>query len=97
MVPDAEAWGLRWDFNTLKELVQTLPGNSSLQNQALTAANEIQNVFDHRDKDSVTKARKIAERVFGKDWESKGAKVYDEGEKNSTVLGIGHCHIDTAW
>ncbi|KZV87865.1 glycoside hydrolase family 38 protein [Exidia glandulosa HHB12029] len=97
VVPNQEAWGLRWDFNTLKELSQTLPGNSPLQNQALVAANEILNVFDHRDPSTITKARKIAARVFGKDWEEKGAKIYEEGDKNATVLGIGHCHIDTAW
>ncbi|EJD35944.1 hypothetical protein AURDEDRAFT_74783, partial [Auricularia subglabra TFB-10046 SS5] len=96
-VPNAEAWALRNDFDTLKQLSQTLPGNSVLQNAALTAANEILNIFDRRDASTIGKARKVAERVFGQGWEGKGAGIYDEGGKEASVLGIGHCHIDTAW
>ena len=28
VVPNMEAWGLLWDFQTLRELVDTLPGNT---------------------------------------------------------------------
>ena len=28
VVPNVEAWGLLWDFQTLREIVDTLPGNS---------------------------------------------------------------------
>ena len=28
IVPNMEAWGLLWDFQTLRELVDTLPGNT---------------------------------------------------------------------
>ncbi|KAH7105393.1 glycosyl hydrolases family 38 N-terminal domain-containing protein [Auriculariales sp. MPI-PUGE-AT-0066] len=98
VVPNLEAWGLRWDFDTLRELVQTLPGNSILQNKALVAANDIQNAFDRGDKEgSIKRGRKIAERVFGEGWEKKGAKIYEEGDTPPTLFGIGHCHIDTAW
>ncbi|KAK2465024.1 hypothetical protein APHAL10511_003100 [Amanita phalloides] len=34
-----------WDFMTLRELANALPGNTPLQNKVLTAANEIMNVF----------------------------------------------------
>ncbi|KAJ7872246.1 glycoside hydrolase family 38 protein [Mycena leptocephala] len=106
VVPNQDAWRLLWDFTTLRELVDTLPGNTPLQNAALTAANGIMNVFDHRDLSSIGRARKVAEGVFGKDWDATdgGANVYDgdvDGDgnpKNRTLVwGIGHCHIDTAW
>lgn len=53
VVPNQEAWGLLWDFQTLKELVETLPGNTSLQNKALAVANEIMNVFQNNDQASI--------------------------------------------
>ncbi|KAF8155248.1 glycoside hydrolase family 38 protein [Mycena galopus ATCC 62051] len=104
VVPNQDAWRLLWDFTTLREIVDTLPGGTPLQNAALTAANGIMNTFDHNDRSSINRARKVAAGVFGKDWDAvdDGATVYDgadeEGEKGrSLVWGIGHCHIDTAW
>ncbi|KAJ7639802.1 glycoside hydrolase family 38 protein [Mycena polygramma] len=105
VVPNQDAWRLLWDFKTLRELVDTLPGNTPLQNAALTAANAIMNTFDHRDPSSINRAREVAQGVFGKDWDKidGGAGVYDDdssddADKNrSLVWGIGHCHIDTAW
>ncbi|KAL6305038.1 glycosyl hydrolases family 38 N-terminal domain-containing protein [Sparassis latifolia] len=97
VVPNQEAWGLLWDFQTLREIVDTLPGNTSLQNKALTVANEIMNTFEKGDVSSVSRARKLAEGVFGEAWEKAGAGVYDHGAPAATIWGIGHCHIDTAW
>lgn len=97
VVPNLEAWGLLWDFECLKELIETLPGNTSLQNQCLVAANEIINVFGKGDRDDIRHARKIAERIFGEGWEGKREKVYHDGVKIPTIWGIGYCHIDTAW
>ncbi|KAF8182889.1 alpha-mannosidase [Pholiota molesta] len=79
VVPNMEAWGLLWDFQTLRELVDSLPGNTPLQNKALSAANEIMNVFKKGDPTSITKARKVAEEIFGEGWEAKGAEIYNEG------------------
>ncbi|KZT05154.1 glycoside hydrolase family 38 protein [Laetiporus sulphureus 93-53] len=97
VVPNEEAWRLLYDFTTLREISETLPGNTSLQNKALVAANEIMNVFDKNDISSVKRAREIAARVFGEAWEEKGEKIYDEGPRDAVIWGIGHCHIDTAW
>ncbi|KAJ6573329.1 glycoside hydrolase family 38 protein [Mycena sp. CBHHK59/15] len=98
VVPNQEAWRLLWDFQTLRELVDTLPGNTPLQNKALVTANAIMNAFSHTDPASITRARRIAEDVFGEGWEALGAGVYDEERgPRSLVWGIGHCHIDTAW
>ncbi|CAK5279299.1 unnamed protein product [Mycena citricolor] len=96
VAPNQDAWRLLWDFTTLRELVDTLPGNTPLQNLALTTANSIMNTFDWRNRDSILKAREVAQRVFGqvsKDYEG----VYEKGDARPLVWGIGHCHIDTAW
>ena len=97
VVPHQEAWGLLADFTTLREIADTLPGNGSLQNKAITVANEIMNVFNNKDIASIGRARKLAEEVFGEGWEKKKDKIYDEGAERTQVWGIGYCHIDTAW
>jgi alpha-mannosidase len=97
VVPNMTAWGLLWDFTALRELIDTLPGNSALQNKALTVANAIMNTFRKNDPDSLKAARKLADEVFGDKWEERGAAIYEQGPKEAQVWGIGHCHIDTAW
>ena len=97
VVPNQEAWGLLWDFQTLKELVETLPGNTALQNKALAVANEIMNVFRNNDHASIPRARAAAQQVFGEGWAQKGSEVYSSDTQEDKVWGIGHCHIDTAW
>ncbi|EPQ55548.1 glycoside hydrolase family 38 protein [Gloeophyllum trabeum ATCC 11539] len=97
VVPNEEAWRLMADFTTLREIVDTVPGNTPLQNQALTVANEIMNIFDKGEPNTVEEGRKAAEKVFGERWDKKGEKIYEEGPERPLVWGIGHCHIDTAW
>ncbi|KAG8964143.1 Glycoside hydrolase, 38 vacuolar alpha mannosidase [Tulasnella sp. 408] len=101
VVPNQEAWRLMWDFTTLRELVDDLPGNSILQNLCLVTANKIMNTFDIHDPErTIKECRKVAEEVFGEGWEAKGADIYKEGlgkGKKPQVWGIGNCHIDTAW
>ncbi|KAG6332318.1 hypothetical protein ID866_6771 [Astraeus odoratus] len=97
VVPNQEAWHLMWDFHALREIVDTLPGNSSLQNKALVTANAIMNAFTTGDKENIKEMRAIAEDVFGKGWQTKGAGIYKEGPERSQVVGISYCHIDTAW
>jgi alpha-mannosidase len=108
VVPNQDAWSLLWDFTALRQLVDTLPGNTpyvlsypfpfiqlnpllyqSLQNKALVVSNAIMNVFDKGDATAVRKARKLAEEVFGEGWEAKGAGIYDEGDKEAQIWGIG--------
>ena len=96
VVPNQDAWGLLWDFTTLQQIVDTIPGNTALQNRALVVANEIMNVFRKGDPADIRNARKLSEQVFGKGWEAKAHSVYTEGPKVQ-VWGIGNCHIDTAW
>lgn len=97
VVPNQEAWGLLWDFTTLREIVGSLPGNTPLQNRALSVANEMMNTFNVSDPQSITRARKLAESIFGEHWQKKGDKVYKGGHGAVDIWGIGHCHIDTAW
>jgi alpha-mannosidase len=93
VVPNQDAWNLMLDFETLKQIIDTLPGNTALQNKALVIANEIMNVFNNNDLSSIPKARKLAEEVFGEAWEAKGADIYKEGPKDASIWGIGYCHI----
>jgi len=69
VVPNQDAWHLLWDFKTLSQISETLPGNTSLQNKALVATNEIINVFDHRIRRLSTSVarlqRMFSERVAG--------------------------------
>lgn len=60
------------------------------------------NTFDVKESEKTIKeCREIAEEVFGKGWDAKGEKVYEEGlgdakhKKRPQVWGIGNCHIDT--
>jgi len=47
------------------------------------------NVFNNWDPSAVKRCRKLAEEVFGKGWEEKGAAIYDEGPEKANVWGIG--------
>ncbi|KAH7882020.1 glycoside hydrolase family 38 protein [Phlebopus sp. FC_14] len=97
VVPNQDAWHLMWDFNTLREIVDTLPGNAPLQNKALVTANSIMNAFTSGDLENIKHMRSIAEDVFGKGWEAKGSDIYNEGPPKARIVGISYCHIDTAW
>lgn len=108
-----------WDWNTIRQIIDNLPGNNPLQNKSIVVANEIMDAFNlyafrflfqalltslltsfrwysHYNKEnpekSVSEGRKIAEKIFGKGWAAKGAKVYEEGDRKKVdVWGIGHC------
>lgn len=83
-----------WDFNTLRQIIDNLPGNSTLQNKALVVANEIIDVFKYDDPEaSIKKARKVAEKIFGEGWDAKAEGVYEEGKRGVRVWGIGHCEL----
>ncbi|KAJ4488346.1 glycosyl hydrolases family 38 N-terminal domain-containing protein [Lentinula aciculospora] len=96
VVPNQDAWHLLWDFSTLREIVDSLPGNTSLQNKALVVANEIMNSFKSGDASDIRRCRKIAEEVFGENWQDEDENIYRDN-KQAQIWGIGHCHIDTAW
>jgi len=47
------------------------------------------NIFKRGDVTAVSACRKKAQEVFGKDWDTKGASIYDEGPENPNIWGIG--------
>ncbi|KIK63743.1 glycoside hydrolase family 38 protein [Collybiopsis luxurians FD-317 M1] len=96
VVPNQEAWHLLWDFTTLREIADSVSGNTSLQNKAIIVANEIMNTFRSGDSTDIRRCRTLAERVFGEHWQEEGENVYKDN-KQAQIWGIGHCHIDTAW
>ncbi|KAF5391900.1 hypothetical protein D9757_001700 [Collybiopsis confluens] len=96
VVPNQEAWHLLWDFTTLREMADSVPGNTSLQNKAIVVANEIMNTFKNGNEEDVRRCRKLAENVFGKHWQAESEHIYKDSEQ-AQIWGIGHCHIDTAW
>ena len=95
ILPNMDAWRLMWDFETLKQVGDTVPGNTPLQNLAITTANEIMNIFIKfrrgdgdegvttddavRTQKAVLAAREVTSKVFGEGWEAKGADIYNEG------------------
>ncbi|KAF8656490.1 hypothetical protein AX16_002509 [Volvariella volvacea WC 439] len=100
VVPNQEAWRLLWDFHTLKQIADSVPGNTPLQNKALVVSNQIMNIFNRGDPAAIKEARKLVEEVFGEGWEDKQEEIYNDEHAISgkpLVWGIGDCHIDTAW
>ncbi|KAG8760256.1 Glycoside hydrolase, 38 vacuolar alpha mannosidase [Serendipita sp. 396] len=96
VVPNQEAWRLMWDYSTLRQISDNLPGNSPTQNQALVLQNRIMNTFRVDDPSTIQKCRDIANELLGEGWEAKGADIYDKNV-DALIYGIGYCHIDTAW
>ncbi|WWC72433.1 uncharacterized protein I206_106395 [Kwoniella pini CBS 10737] len=98
VVPNMEAWRLLWDFNAIHQVYNTLPDDSPLSKHSMYVANEIMNTFKRGSLESVTKARKLAQEILGKEWEKEIAKDSKNAvEQKGTLWGVGHCHIDTAW
>ncbi|KAI4519924.1 glycoside hydrolase family 38 protein [Schizophyllum commune Loenen D] len=105
VVPNEDAWRLMWDFEALKQLSQTLPGNTTAQNDALSAANAIINIFDRArmgTREEVAKV--IAEgRALARKAMFGGINVDDPKDPSAgptppgSVWAMGNCHIDTAW
>jgi alpha-mannosidase len=88
VVPNQEAWRLLWDYETLRQISDTLPGHTPTQNQALLLQNKIVNTFRVDDHSTIGACRKIAEELLGDGWEAKGADIYDKNV-GASVWGIG--------
>ncbi|KIY52201.1 glycoside hydrolase family 38 protein [Fistulina hepatica ATCC 64428] len=106
VVPMRSAWRLLWDYETINQIINNTPGNSTLQNDALVAVNNVINMWSvewdpsalegHKEK-VVAKARAILEPVFLKNVDSAEVYMDSDATKPGSVWGIGNCHIDTAW
>jgi alpha-mannosidase len=94
VVPNMDAYGVLWDFDTLHQLVNDLPGDSSLAKRALYAANEMMNTFQEGDAESLPKCRAVAERVLGAGWRDAIDKDSKQAAKQEGSLwAIGHWYV----
>ena len=89
-----QARALFFDMWELGDAARELPENSAEQNQAMSIANKIIDIFKVDDQESILKGRDLARQFLGPDIDH--SRVYDEG-KDPVVYGIGHCHIDSCW
>jgi alpha-mannosidase len=89
VVPNMDAWRVMWDFDSLHQLVNDLPGDSSLAKRAQNSANEMMNAFVEGD---VT--REVAERVLGHGWTEDIEKDSKAAEnQHGTLWGVGHWYV----
>ena len=94
VVPNQDAWRLMWDFDTLHQIYNTLPDDSSLAMRAMWAANEIMNVFQEGKLESIAPCRKVAEMILGADWEKEIASESDKAaSQKGTLWGVGHWYV----
>ncbi|KAK6463088.1 glycoside hydrolase [Scheffersomyces coipomensis] len=99
VLPNMEARRLYWDFWILGDAAREFPGGHWEKYQSADICTKIMDVFDPNDLESVTKGRKLAQKLLGDKVDSEA--VFDEFNndklKRIDVYGIGNCHIDTAW
>ncbi|KAJ1721115.1 Glycoside hydrolase, 38 vacuolar alpha mannosidase [Coemansia erecta] len=87
VAPNQEAWALFHDMEVIVEMASRLPQESPRSWQALTAANDIVNIFNHSDLSTIKPAREIAQKFLS----------YKTSDAAHSVFAVGNCHIDTAW
>ncbi|KAJ1643845.1 Glycoside hydrolase, 38 vacuolar alpha mannosidase [Coemansia asiatica] len=87
VAPNESAWQLFHDLEVIVEMANRLPQESPRSWQALTAANDIVNVFEHSDLSTIEPALEIARKFLS----------FKTSEASHSVFAIGNCHIDTAW
>ncbi|KAJ2715718.1 Glycoside hydrolase, 38 vacuolar alpha mannosidase [Coemansia sp. D1744] len=85
--PNPDAWALYHDMEVIVDMAKELPQDSPRSWQALTAANDIVNIFEHADPTSINKARSVSDAFF----------AVTSNPASHQVYAIGNCHIDTAW
>lgn len=97
--PNMDARRLHWDFWILGDAARELPSDSWPKHRSRTIGNEIMNIFDPDNSDSISKGRELATLLLGCDIDSDA--VYDKyplpDSKSIDVFAVGNCHIDTAW
>lgn len=89
VAPNPEAWRLFHDMDVLVEMANRLPHDSPRCWQALTAANQVLNRFEHTDKSTLEPCHQAVKEYLG--------HKNPQGNATHQVYAIGNCHIDTAW
>ncbi|KAK9320228.1 Ams1p [Lipomyces orientalis] len=89
-----EARALRLDFTVISECAKEMPPNSWQKHRALEVANAIIDSFDESDVTSIARCRDIAAQFIGT--KANSPEVF-KPDQEALIMGVGHCHIDTAW
>lgn len=98
VLPNLTARRLYWDFWILGDAAREFPGGHWQKYKALTICNDIMDAFDPDNKKLVETGRKLALSLLGGDVDSESVfSHYLNPDKRVDVIGIGNCHIDTAW
>ncbi|PVU91602.1 hypothetical protein BB559_004057 [Furculomyces boomerangus] len=82
------AWDLYHDMVTLVDMAHHISSDNPRSINALYAANQVVNLFDHENPDESIKKGLFITRQFLEETPSSGTHQ---------VSAIGNCHIDTAW
>lgn len=104
VLPNLTARKLYWDYWILSDAAREFPGDSWQKWQANQLSNDIMNHFDPDNVDSLKTCRDLATKYLGDkrdssqvfNPDSKGVSPFASKSKYD-VLGVGNCHIDTAW
>ena len=90
-----EARQLLVDFWIIGDGAREFPGDAWQSHTALQIENQIIDTFiaGNGSQDSIHKCRELATEYIG---DVNNAKIYN-GNQESMVYAIGHCHIDTVW
>lgn len=94
VLPNLEARRLMWDFWIIGDAAREFPGSSWQKWQANQLCNDIMNAFDPENVDSISECRRLAKSYLGDKTDSEEVFATDS---RIDVLGVGNCHIDTAW
>ena len=86
-VPNKDAWGLFYDFQIIIDMAKEIPNDTVQSVQALYIANNIVNVFQRGDNESIIEGRRVAKEFLKN----------KNGSTQHRLTAVGHCHIDTAW
>ncbi|MEO1644756.1 MAG: alpha-mannosidase, partial [Chloroflexota bacterium] len=82
-----EMWDLYWDFAVVADMAHHFPADGLRAGSALAVANEMINLFQPEDVNSIQSARDLAATFLS---QQNGAGIHQ-------VYAMGHAHIDTAW
>ncbi|ORX38066.1 glycosyl hydrolases family 38 N-terminal domain-domain-containing protein [Kockovaella imperatae] len=90
VAPNMEAWRLKWDFETLKEIYEYCP-DTVLGQRCLTIASRAMKAFKRGRPEQIAAARTAIS-----DWIMQPGRHRSKSSEHSSTWALGHCHIDTA-
>lgn len=82
------AYDLFWDLTVMYDLAKSLPSTHPTQRQLLSLMNEIINITNLTDQNSIKLSHQMAQDFFSS---------HNNCKVNHDIYAFGHCHIDTAW